>query len=372
MTPADLRADIPALDDAVYLNTGASGPSPRRVVSAAETFLEHHEFEAPAAEGMYTAAFDTLDDVQATVGAFLGADPSEIALTQSTTDGINRIACALEWEPGDVVVRTDLEHPAGILPWQRLERTRGIDVRVVPSDEGRLDIEAYRAAVEGAKLVCVSSITWNFGTRMPIETLIDVAHDAGALVLVDAVQSPGQTSIDVHEWGADVVAAAGHKWLLGNWGAGFLYVSDEVIETLNPRIIGYRSVVDPTEETYEFEPGARRFEIGTVNPAPYVALQTAIETLEEIGLDAIESRIQRLATHLADGVPDDRLLSPSDPESGLVTIDVDDPATTVDRLKAAGIVVRSLPDPDAIRASVHVFNTEDDIETLLAALEDDR
>jgi selenocysteine lyase/cysteine desulfurase len=369
VTPLDLRADIPALEDAVYLNTGASGPSPRRVVTAAETFLGHHEFEAPAAEGMYTAAFDAYDDVRATVAEFLGADPGEIALTQSTTDGINRVACALEWTTDDVVVRTDLEHPAGILPWQRLERTRGIDVRVVESDAGQLDVDAYRAAVEDAKLVCVSSLTWNYGTRLPIETLVDIAHDAGALVLIDAVQSVGQTSIDVHEWGADIVAAAGHKWLLGTWGAGFLYVSDDVIDILNPRTIGYRGVVTPTDETYEFEPGARRFEIGTTNPAPYVALQTAIETLDEIGLDTVESRIQQLTTRLVNGVPDDRLLSPTSPESGLVTIDVDDPATTVDRLKEANIVIRSLPVPDAIRASIHVFNTKKDIEMLLAELE---
>ena len=206
------------------------------------------------------------------------------------------------------------------------------------------------------------------GTRLPIETLVDIAHDAGALVLVDAVQSVGQTSIDVHEWGADIVAAAGHKWLLGTWGAGFLYVSDDVIDTLNPRTIGYRGVITPTDETYEFEPGAQRFEIGTTNPAPYVALQTAIETLDEIGLGTAESRIQQLTTRLVNGVPDDRLLSPTSPESGLVTIDVDDPSTTVDHLKEANIIVRSLPDPDAIRASVHVFNTQEDIETLLVEL----
>jgi len=122
---------------------------------------------------MYTAASDTDGDVRATVAEFLGADPSEIALRQqSTTDGINRVACALEWEPDNVVVRTTFEHPAGSLPWQRFERTRGPDVRFVGSDAGRLGIDAYRAAVEGAKHVCVSSLTWNYWTRLLIETLI--------------------------------------------------------------------------------------------------------------------------------------------------------------------------------------------------------
>lgn len=371
MTPTDLRADIPALENVRYLNTGASGPSPRRVVQAAETYLEYHEFEAPAREGMYTAAYDTYDDVRATVADFLGADPGEIALTQSTTDGINRLACAIEWEPGDVIVRTDLEHAAGILPWQRLERSREVDVRIVESDDGRIDMDAYRDAVVGAKLVSFSSITWNYGTRLPVRELVDIAHDTGALVLVDAVQSPGQTPVDVHEWGADIVAAAGHKWLLGTWGGGHLYVDADVAETLAPRVIGYRGVVTQSDDSYEFHSGAARFEVGTTNPAPYVALQTAIETLNELGIERVESRIRRLASRLVDGIPADRLLSPRPPESGLVTIDVNDPEATVSRLQEAGLVVRSLPEPNAIRASVHVFNTEDDVDALLKALENE-
>ncbi|EJN58007.1 aminotransferase class V-fold PLP-dependent enzyme [Halogranum rubrum] len=369
MTPTELRADMPALEAVTYLNTGASGPSPRRVVDAAEEFLEYHEYQSPATEGMYPAAFDTYEDVRATVADFLGADTDEIALTQSTNDGISRIACALEWEPGDVVVRTDLEHPAGILPWKRLERTRGIEIRVVESMDGRLDIDAYRDAVEGAKLVCFSSLTWNYGTRLPVEKLVDIAHDAGAFVLVDAVQSVGQTPVDVHEWGADAVAAAGHKWLLGTWGAGYLYVDAEAAEALHPGPIGYRGVITPTDDEYELKTGAARLEVGTTNPAPYVALQEAIEMMGEMGVDAVESRIHDLATKLRDGVPDEHVVSPATPESGLVTIEVADPERTVERLNDQGIVIRSLPYPGLVRVSVHVFNTEEDVEAVLDALE---
>src|SRR6056297_2499247 len=312
-TYEDLRASIPAFEDVTYMNFGASGPSPRSVVEAAEDFLEYH--------------------------GFVGADPAEIALTQSTTDGINRVACALDWEPGDVVVRTDMEHPAGILPWQRLERERGAEVRVVESDRGRLDLDAYREAVRGAKLVAFSALTWNYGTRLPVRELVDIAHDAGALVLVDAVQWPGQAPLDVTDWGADAVAAAGHKWLLGTWGGGFLYVDESVADDLVPGPIGYRGVVEATAERYELEPGAARFEVGTINPAPHVALRTAIETVESIGVETIERRISRLAGRLADGVPDERLLSPASPESGLVTIAADDPEAVTEAIREEGIVV---------------------------------
>jgi len=267
MEPTDLRETMPALESSVYCNWGAGGPSPpRRVVEAAESALEHHEYEAPAADGMYPAAFEGYDEARAAVAGLLGAEQSEIALTQSTTDGINRVAGALNWNEDDVVVRTDLEHSAGILPWQRLEREYGVEVRVLetsvasetqradgdraeqsrgnsassrplddevfqdsadhssgqrPREEAvdenrRLDggLEAVTAAAEDATLFCVSSLTWTHGTRLPIEAIVEAAHDAGALVLVDAVQSPGQVPVDVRGWGADFVVAAGHKWLL--------------------------------------------------------------------------------------------------------------------------------------------------------------
>ncbi|MFB1063827.1 aminotransferase class V-fold PLP-dependent enzyme [Natrinema sp. H-ect4] len=371
MEPTDLRETMPALESSVYCNWGAGGPSPRRVVEAAESALEHHEYEAPAADGMYPAAFEGYDEARVAVAGLLGAEPSEIALTQSTTDGINRVAGALNWNEDDVVVRTDLEHSAGILPWQRLEREYGVEVRVLETEGGRLDggLEAVTAAAEDATLFCVSSLTWTHGTRLPIEAIVEAAHDAGALVLVDAVQSPGQVPVDVREWGADFVVAAGHKWLLAPFGAGFLFVRDGVEEDLVPAAIGYRSVEDANATDYRYAAGARRFEVGTASPAPHAGLTEAIAILEEIGLETIQRRIERLTDRLKEGVPDDRLLSPRSYESGLVTIAVDDPERTVERLADREIVVRSLPNPDAIRASIHAFNSRADVDALLEALE---
>ncbi|MFA9516703.1 aminotransferase class V-fold PLP-dependent enzyme [Halopenitus sp. H-Gu1] len=368
MTPLELRADVPALHESVYLNYGAHGPSPEYVVEAAESFLHTHEYDAPTRTNPYGTAAEAFDRTRESVAEYVGADPAEIALTESTTAGINAIAGAIDWQPDDVVVRTDLEHPAGILPWQRLER-EGVEVRVVATENGRIDLDDFAAAVADARLVCFSAITWTHGTRLPVADLVAIAQEAGAFTLVDAVQVPGQVPMDVTEWGADAVAAAGHKWLLGLWGGGFLYVDDDVVETLHPRSLGYRSVKTPTADPYELAAGARRFEVGTANPATHVALREAIEVNTEVGIDRIEDRVLRLAGRLADGIPADRLVSPADPESGLVTIDVDDPAATVERLAAEGIRVRDLPFPDAIRASVHAINIESDVDRLLDALE---
>ncbi|WP_327053081.1 aminotransferase class V-fold PLP-dependent enzyme [Halomicrococcus gelatinilyticus] len=373
MEPSELRADVPALERTTYFNTGASGPSPTRVVEAVESCLEYHEYEAPASEGMYSAAFDVFDRTREAVADHLGATTEEVALTQSTTDGINRIAAALDWEPGDVVVRTDLEHSSGILPWKRLSR-QGVDVAVAESEDGRVDVEEMEAALDDAKLVVLSSLTWSHGTRLPVAEVVERAHEAGAFVLVDAVQSPGQMPVDVKQWGADFVAGAGHKWLLGPYGAGFLYVDEGVERHLEPSHIGYRSVEDPNAEEYAYEPGAHRLEVGTVSPAPYAGLQEAIELVEEIGYDSIQDRIAELTDRLkegivaADGVD---LVSPREYESGLVTFTVDDrdPESFVAELADDGIQIRSLPFPDgAVRASVHVFNTVDDVDELVARL----
>ena len=375
MDPESLRADIPALTDCIYLNTGASSPSPRRVVEAATGFLEGQQFDAPCGEGVYGTATEARDSARETVAAHLGADPGEIALTDSTVDGINHVATSLDWEPGDVVVRTDLEHPAGELPWARMRDLHGVEVRELSTDHGRLDLDDLKETVTDARLLCLSSLSWNYGTKLPVAEAVDIAHDAGTQVLVDAVQSPGQMPVDVTEWGADFIAGSGHKWLLGPWGAGFLYVDGAALETLHPRRIGYfgADTVEAEGEAggaaagYEFNPDASRFELGTDAMAPRVGLEAGIETIEAVGLDTVQSRIAELTDRLKQGLGD-RLLSPRGYESGLVTFDAEDPDAVVDRLDGAGVRIRSVPDPHACRVSVHVFNTAGDIDALLDAL----
>ena len=366
MTARELRADIPALSDAAYFNFGAHGPSPKYVVEAASSSIADHEYGSATGDP-YTYAFETYEAVRERIANFVGAAPDEIALTESTTDGINRIAGAIDWKPGDVVVRTDLEHPAGVLPWKRLER-EGVEVRIVGTEDGWIDREAYADAVADARLVCFSAITWTHGTRLPVADLVEIATNAGAFTLVDAVQSPGQVPMNVADWGADAVAAAGHKWVLGPWGAGFLYVDRDAAADLAPRTVGYRSVESPDATEIEYKKGARRFEVGTTTTAAHVGLVEALDAIEAVGLDAIQDRIESLTDRLKNGIPAGRLVSPQQYESGLVAIDVDDPEATVERLAADDIVVRSLSHPDVVRASVHAVSTEAEIDRLVEAL----
>jgi selenocysteine lyase/cysteine desulfurase len=363
MNPEALRASIPALDEVVYLNTGASAPLPRPVAEAVQSCVADQGYRAPTEEGMYQQAFAVYDDAREAVAGLVGAAESELALTQSTTDSINRIACASEFEPGDVVVTTDVEHSAGELPWRRLGDLHGVEVRVVETTRGRLDPDDVADVLDGdVRLVSLSATEWAYGCRLPVEAVTEMAHDVGARVLVDAVQAVGARPVDVEAWGADFVAAAGHKWLLGPWGAGFLYVREDAEEWLTPRQIGYRSVEDANTADYEYKPGAQRLEVATTNPAPYAGLVEAIERARSDGIETRMRRIEELTDYLKSRIADDRLLSPREFHSGLVTVEVDDPEGTVDALDDRGVKVRVIPSIDCVRVSVHAFNTREDLD----------
>lgn len=368
MTPEELRAEIPATDDVAYFNTGASGPSPRRVVEAVCDFQSYHEYTAPGREGMYEAGWGTMDEIRESVAAFLGAGTSEIGFTRSTADSINLVAGAIDWEAGDTVVRTDLEHPAGILPWRRLQDTHGISVEVVASEAGRFDLDAWVSATEDARLVVTSSLAWNYGTTIPVREIVDIAHENGAMVLVDSVQSVGHEPIDVSEWGADFVAGSAHKWPLGPWGSGFLYIDSAAQAQLRPTRIGGRSVEDAYSDEYAYREGAAMVEVSTGPTAIYAGMETALDTIAAVGFDTIQSHMEQLTDRLKAGIPDARLRSPSGFESGLVTFEVPDPDGSVERCKQEGIILRTVPPLESVRASIHVFNTAEEVDALIEAI----
>lgn len=370
MTPEELRADTPALAATTYLNTGASGVAPRRVVEAGCAAVRDHEFEAPATDGMYPRAESELAATRTAVAEHLGAAPGSVALTTSTGDGLGRVFGAIDWEPGDVAVRTDVEHPATDLPLERAARHDGVDLRTVPTDRGRIDRGAVADAVADARLVTFSAVDWVAGTRADVRDLVELAHDAGARVVVDAVQWVGQRRLDVTDWGADAVLASGHKWVMGDWGAGFAVLDPGFAETLSPPAPGYLGVENPMAEApYRLRDGARRLEGGTVSPGPYATLREGLAVLEELGMETVETRIERLADRLRDGLADRHLYSPPTHHSGLVTLQVRDAEAAVEALAERDVRVRSVPGPELLRVSLHVYNTPADVDALLAGIE---
>lgn len=362
ITPEDVRSEIPALSDVVYLNWGASGPSPQRVVEAVEEGLEDHEYRGHAGDP-YETAYEVYDDAREAVASLLSTEPEKVALTSNTTEGINLVAGCLDWQEGDTVVSTELEHSSGQLPWKLLRDRRGVELGVVGERGGRLDFDELKDAVRGARLVCVSSLAWMHGTRVDVERAVDVAHDAGAEVLVDAAQSVGQMEVDVEAWGADYVAGTGHKWLLGPWGAGFLYVRGE----RTPDRIGYRGVEDADADDFEWKMGAGRFEVAAESPGVFAGLREAVEVFEEVGVEVVERRIEELTGRLKEKV-DAELMGPGEYESGLVPLGVEDPEATVERLMEHDLKLRVVPRPGCVRVSVHAYNSAEDIDALTTYL----
>lgn len=364
MEPDELRAEIPALQKTIYLNTGASGPSPEGVIDARKDAIEAQESVCPAEGSIYDYGFDLLTDTREIIAQHIGCEPIELALTQSTGDSIARLTAAMDWQEGDVIARPGVEHPAGYLPCERLQAQHGVEVRSIRDNGGRIDEDHFAQVARDARLIVLSSISWTRGIRQDISRLTSIAHREGARVLVDAVQSIGQHPVDISNWGSDAVAASGHKWLLGGWGSGFLYVDRAFAETLRPVHLSYFSVEHPPSEEYELRPGAHRLQIGTSALAPYAGLQAAIETIERLGYDAITSQIQGLATQLKAEIPTNKLYSPPQHESGLVSFQATNPDQLVEQLAEHGVQVKVIRPLNAVRASIHAFNNEDDIRHL--------
>ncbi|MDR9411664.1 MAG: aminotransferase class V-fold PLP-dependent enzyme [Haloquadratum sp.] len=358
-----LRAMLPIDETVAYLNTGASGPVTTRVQDAATAAIRQ---QAGAADPYAEAAAIT-DAAREQVAAFVGTPPETVAFTQSTTAAINAGILACELEPGERVLTTAIEHGAVRLPLAR-QRRRGVDVTTIEAPDGRVDREAYSAAVGQADLVVVSAVSWTHGTVLPVPALVEEAHDAGARVLVDAVQAVGQRPVDVRSWGADLVAFAGHKWLLAPWGAGVLVVDPDAVAALTPATVGYAGV-QTDGAGYTWLPDARRFELGTRGVAPLAGLTAAIEQLTAIGIEEVARWNRARAQQLVEAL--EGVVAPMGHpgETGIVTLAVEAPEQTVTTLADAGFIVRSIPDlPGSLRVSMHIFTTPAEVSAFAEAL----
>ena len=363
MDQQTLRADLPITDSMVYLNTGASGPVTTTVQAAMAAALRRHG----SAADPYGVAAEITDAARGRVADFVGATPAMVAFAQSTTAAINAGILACDLGRGQTVVRTSIEHGAVQLPLKRQQR-RGVTVSTIDASGGELDMDGFRTAVSGADLVVISAVSWTHGTVLPVQTIVEEAHDAGARVLVDAVQAVGQRPVDVQAWGADMVAFAGHKWLMGPWGAGVLVVHPDAVADLHPATVGFAGV-DTDGDGFRWHPDARRFELGTRAVGPLAGLTAAIDQIEPIGMDAVARWNRSRAAQLIGAL--EGVVAPigSPGETGIVTLQVEEPEATITALADAGFIVRNIPDlPGSLRVSMHIFTTPEEISTFAVTL----
>ena len=240
-----LRAQIPACQRVVYLNSGWSGPSPRRVLDAITERLEYESALGPTTAEVVAAKQQLQEETTAEAAALLNASPDEVFLTQNTTEGINIVLSGLPWREGDEIVTCDLEHSSVLVPAYHLQ-SRGVRVRVVHVEPAASWEEIVQSLSEAftprTRMVFLSHIEYTSGLRMPLEQLSALCRPRGIWLLADGAQTAGHIALDMERLGVDFYATTGHKWLLGPDGAGVLFIRRELIPEVQPTFVSSHAV----------------------------------------------------------------------------------------------------------------------------------
>jgi len=357
-----------ATNDCAYLNTGSSGPPPDYVLKA---MREADDLcSGPAyLEGLGLFVHQAEMNSRAREAAARLVRAEEVALTQNTTHGMNLGVGSIDWREGDEVVSVTTEHPGCLVPLHNLKDRFGVKIDLVSPPVTPEKIED--SLTPRTRLVALSHVDWTNGEVLPLREICAVARQREVLTLVDGAQSVGNIPVDVPATGADMYAFTGHKWVLGPEGIGAFYVRPG-LPVYSPNV-GLMSLPDPAdfdiEGGYGLRSDARRFEASTMSPALAAGFTAAADAVYERGgawCEEIRHRADVLIDLLSE-ISRVTIRSPRPAQSGLVSFEVEGmPAEdAVARLLEQGFILRYLPEPNPyIRASTHLFNTEEELEAL--------
>ena len=398
---AAVRADFPIMcrevhgRRLVYLDSAATSHKPRPVIDAVTDYYER--FNSNVHRGSYQLAVEAteaLEEARRKVANFIGADQdSEIVFAKNATEAINLVARTwgrTNLGPGDPVVITELEHHANIVPWHMLAAEQGIELRWIPiRSDGHLDLTDLDRLLDGARLLSVAAVSNVLGTINPIRQLAYAAHDAGALMMVDASQYTPHLPTDVAEMGADFVAFTGHK-MCGPTGIGVLWAKPELLEAMPPFLGGGEMILNVTKEGFSTAAVPWKFEAGTPPIAEAVGLGAAVDYLTGLGMEQVREHEVALTGYalrtLNQRYGDDITIhGPTEPaeRGGVLSFEYKgihphDVAQVLDR---SGVCVRAghhcakplmrvLGCSATSRASMYVYNDESDVDALADALAD--
>jgi cysteine desulfurase/selenocysteine lyase len=377
---ARARRETPGCDGRLihFNNAGAALP-PACVTGAAIAHLQR-ESQVGGYRALAEAA-ERLEAVYASVARLLNADPGEIALMESATRAWDAAFTALAFAPGDRIITARAEYASNMLTLLHAARRQGVVIDLAPDDaDGQLDVAALAGLIgPRTRLIALTQAPTDSGLVNPVAAVGRLARAAGVPFLLDACQSVGQMPVDVAVIGCDMLTATGRKFLRAPRGTGFLYVRRAWLDRLDPPTLDLRAATWTGPDRYEIRPDARRFETWEASAANRLGLGAAVDHALGWGLDAIRARIdglarmlrQRLAERGADVADRGPVLS------GLVTFSTaEPPAALVARLQAAEVNVsvtapgwaRFDGAPPRVRASVHYYNTEDEVERFAALI----
>lgn len=367
--PRDLFA---VTGSAKYFNHAAAGVLPEPTQRALREFILAHAQAGVLGVFPYER---NMPEYRARVARFIGARPGEIAILRNTGDGANVLSAGYPWETGDEVILPDDEFPANVQPWLPL-RGRGVNIRFIETRKGRLTPDVLRAQITSrTKIVTVSWVSFQDGYRHDLAGLAEVAHEAGALFCVDAIQGLGAFPLDVQACGVDALYAGGAKWLLALQGVSLFYLRRELLERFEVGSPGWRSTADmwnflDYEQPYVDD--VTRFEGGTPNFIGALSLAESIAVIEDAGTRRIAAHVLALTDRLIDGLQRTGAeiagIRSATESSGIVTflIPDSDPVALGKHLQKRGFVTTYRP--NGIRVSPHGYNDAEEIDAFTEAV----
>jgi len=382
LTLPQIRQELPAVQQVAYLNTGTNGPLPLAAATAMAAVAARELTEGRIHMAAWMALIEDKQRLREDFAALMQAPPTSVALTHNTTEGVNLALWGLNWQAGDEIITTSLEHPGVTVPLALLRQRFGVTVRFVEIGLGQAErtLDALAAAfTRRTRLVALSHVSYASGAVFPLAEIVELAHRRGAWVLVDAAQSLGAIPVDVTALGVDFYACSGQKWLCGPEGVGALYVHPERLDDLLPTFGGYTTVLAQDHHGWIVpQPGAARYESITLYPATIAGMAAALKWLRaEVGWEAIFRNIAANAQILRDALaplPGLTLLTPAEQQAGLVNFDLEGwspqaQAGLNEAVGQAGYLIRTIPHPPfGLRASTGFFNTPDDLQGLVAEI----
>nr|WP_229819229.1 cysteine desulfurase [Kordiimonas sediminis] len=394
---AAIRADFPILQETVhgkplvFLDSAASAQKPECVIKA-EVDLYHHYY-ANIHRGVYKFSQDATEayeNTRETVRAFIGARSTrECLFVRGATEGINLVAQA--WgraflKEGDEIILSEMEHHSNIVPWQMVAEEKGATIKAIPVlDDGSLDMEAYKSLLsDRTKMVAVAHVSNSIGTINPVKDIIKMAHDVGALTLIDGCQAAPHFQIDVRDLDADFYAFSAHK-AYGPTGIGVIYGKEDLLDKMPPWQGGGDMISTVSIEKTTYNDLPHKFEAGTPNIAGGIAMGAAISYINSVGFDAIEAHekaITDYAMAVLGRVNSLRLIGTAKDRCSVISFVMDhahphDIGTILDR---QGIAVRAghhcaqpmmdrFDIPGTVRASFGIYNSTDDVDRLVEGLQ---
>ena len=369
------RSEFPVTDTFVYMNHAGVAPLSKRVMEAMVGFVQDATVNGAVNVDSWV---ETAEICRSAAAQLINADASEIAFMKNTTQGILLAANGIDWKEGDNVVTTAVEFPANVYPWWSLKERFGVETRMVPEHDGRINLNDLAAFIDNrTRVVTISHVEFASGFRNDIKAIGEICRERDIWFVVDAIQSLGVIEVDVKSCGIDILAADGHKWLLAPEGAAIFYCAKDKLHRLINTNVGWSSVVNPREFLdYDLtqKPDATRFEEGSYNTTGIYGLNAAIDLLFDVGISTIEGRVLELTSKLIEGLEDKgyRVTTPKDDaeRAGIVIFEsgTRSPEDIVERLQDNNIVTADRG--SGVRVSPHFYNTESEITQLLEALPD--